>query len=133
MIDLTPLEVRLKKGDFRRGFRGYDQELVNDFLDLVADRMEELVKENMELRDSVESLEAAENIEVVAGYQGSFDELAINGGAAEGQPHPAGGQGVRHHGQTGARRLTKRERRISRPPLHRRMWWAEVAAAGQTV
>ena len=62
MIDLTPLEVRLKKGDFRRGFRGYDQEMVNDFLDLVADRMEELVKENMELRDSVESLEA----EVVA-------------------------------------------------------------------
>jgi peptide/nickel transport system substrate-binding protein len=38
---------------------------------------------------SVESLDAAENIEVVAGYQGSFDELAINGGAAEGQPHPA--------------------------------------------
>lgn len=62
MIDLTPLEVRLKKGDFRRAFRGYETELVNDFLDLVADRMEELVKENMELRDAVESLEA----EVVA-------------------------------------------------------------------
>ena len=56
MIDLTPLEVRQKKGDFRRGFRGYDAELVNDFLDLVADRMEELVKENMALRDSVEAL-----------------------------------------------------------------------------
>ncbi|MBW3552034.1 MAG: DivIVA domain-containing protein [Gemmatimonadetes bacterium] len=57
MIDLTPLEVRQKKGDFRRAFRGYDAELVNDFLDLVADRMEELVKENMALRDSVEGLE----------------------------------------------------------------------------
>ena len=57
MIDLTPLEVRQKKGDFRRAFRGYDAELVNDFLDLVADRMEELVKENMGLRDSVESLD----------------------------------------------------------------------------
>jgi DivIVA domain-containing protein len=56
MIDLTPLEVRQKKGDFRRSVRGYDAELVNDFLDLVADRMEELVKENMGLRDSVESL-----------------------------------------------------------------------------
>ena len=62
MIDLTPLEVRQKKGDFRRGMRGYDPELVNDFLDLVADRMEELVKDNMALRDSVEALEA----EVVA-------------------------------------------------------------------
>lgn len=57
MIDLTPLEVRQKKGDFRRSVRGYDAELVNDFLDLVADRMEELVKENMALRDSVGSLE----------------------------------------------------------------------------
>lgn len=57
MIDLTPLEVRQKKGDFRRSVRGYDAELVNDFLDLVADRMEELVKENMALRDSVASLE----------------------------------------------------------------------------
>lgn len=57
MIDLTPLEVRQKKGDFRRSFRGYDAELVNDFLELVADRMEELVKENMALNDSVETLE----------------------------------------------------------------------------
>lgn len=57
MIDLTPLEVRQKKDDFRRSFRGYDAELVNDFLDLVADRMEELVKENMALNDSVETLE----------------------------------------------------------------------------
>lgn len=58
MIDLTPLEVRQKKGDFRRAFRGYDGELVNDFLDLVADRMEELVKENMAFRDQVQELES---------------------------------------------------------------------------
>lgn len=57
MIDLTPLEVRQKKGDFRRSVRGYDPELVNDFLDLVADRMEELVKESMALRDRVGGLE----------------------------------------------------------------------------
>jgi cell division initiation protein len=54
MIDLTPLEVRQKKGDFRRALRGYDPELVNDFLDLAADRMEELVKENMTLRETME-------------------------------------------------------------------------------
>jgi cell division initiation protein len=64
MIDLTPLEVRQKKGDFRRGLRGYDPELVNDFLDLVADRMEELVKENLSLRDAVESVR-----EEVAAYR----------------------------------------------------------------
>jgi peptide/nickel transport system substrate-binding protein len=36
-----------------------------------------------------DALEAEENIDVVAGQQGGFDEIAINGGAAEGQPHPA--------------------------------------------
>jgi cell division initiation protein len=58
MIDLTPLEVRQKKGDFRRVMRGYDPELVDDFLDLAADRLEELVKENMTLRESVEAVQA---------------------------------------------------------------------------
>jgi peptide/nickel transport system substrate-binding protein len=38
---------------------------------------------------SWDALEADANIEVVAGQQGGFDEIAINGGAAEGQPHPA--------------------------------------------
>lgn len=38
---------------------------------------------------AVESLEADDNITVVAGSQGGFDEIALNGGAAEGQPHPA--------------------------------------------
>src|SRR5690606_17758021 len=51
MIDLTPLEVRKKKGDFKRAMRGYDTPLVDDFLDLVADRMEELVRENLSLTE----------------------------------------------------------------------------------
>ncbi|HSK17526.1 MAG TPA: DivIVA domain-containing protein [Longimicrobiales bacterium] len=53
MIDLTPLEVRKKKGDFRRAMRGYDPALVDDFLDLVADRLEELVRDNMSLLERV--------------------------------------------------------------------------------
>lgn len=51
MIDLTPLEVRKKKGDFRRTMRGYEPSLVDDFLDLAADRMEELVRENLSLHE----------------------------------------------------------------------------------
>lgn len=60
MIDLTPLEVRQKKGDFRarKALRGYGPALVDDFLDLVADRLEQLVKENLSLADRVERLEA---------------------------------------------------------------------------
>ena len=36
MIDLTPLDVRKKKGDFTRTLRGYDTPTVDQFLDLVA-------------------------------------------------------------------------------------------------
>lgn len=57
MIDLTPLEVRKKKGDFKRGMRGYDTELVDDFLDLVADRLEQLVRENMAHNERLARLE----------------------------------------------------------------------------
>lgn len=46
MIDLTPLEVRKKKGDFKKALRGYEPALVDDFLDLVADRLDQLVREN---------------------------------------------------------------------------------------
>jgi DivIVA domain-containing protein len=53
MIDLTPLEVRKKKGDFRRALRGYDPALVDDFLDLVADRLDELVREKLALSERV--------------------------------------------------------------------------------
>jgi DivIVA domain-containing protein len=45
--------VRKKKGDFRRIMRGYDPALVDDFLDLVADRMEQLVREHMTLTERV--------------------------------------------------------------------------------
>jgi peptide/nickel transport system substrate-binding protein len=38
---------------------------------------------------SWDALEGDEGIEVVAGQQGGFDQIAINGGAVEGQPHPA--------------------------------------------
>lgn len=57
MIDLTPLEVRQKKRDFPRSIRGYAPALVDDFIDLVADRMEELVKENMALNDRLDGLD----------------------------------------------------------------------------
>lgn len=56
MIDLTPLDVRKKRGDFRKALRGYDPEDVDAFLDLVAERLEEIVKENLTLRERSERL-----------------------------------------------------------------------------
>ena len=59
MIDLTPLDVRKKKGDFRRVMRGYDPEAVDNFLDEVVARMEELVRENQSLGQRTEQMSEA--------------------------------------------------------------------------
>lgn len=56
MIDLTPLDVRKKRGDFAKALRGYDAEEVDSFLELVSERMEELVKENLQLSERTERL-----------------------------------------------------------------------------
>lgn len=62
MIDLTPLEVRKKKDDFERELRGYDRAQVQSFLDVVAERLEALVRENGQLRErSAQLSEAVEN------------------------------------------------------------------------
>ena len=53
MIDLTPLDVRKKKGDFRKVMRGYDPEAVDNFLDEVVARMEELVRDHQSLNQRV--------------------------------------------------------------------------------
>ena len=64
MIDLTPLDVRKKKGDFARAMRGYEPAAVDHFLDLAADRMEELVREISTLKQR-----AAELGEAVEGFR----------------------------------------------------------------
>ncbi|MGH7540238.1 MAG: DivIVA domain-containing protein [Gemmatimonadota bacterium] len=56
MIDLTPLDVRKKKEDFKRAVRGYDAGQVDSFLDLVADRLEQLVREHSSLAQRVEGM-----------------------------------------------------------------------------
>ena len=51
MMDLTPLDVRKKKEDFRRVVRGYDPAEVDGFLDIVSDRLEDLVGKELRLRE----------------------------------------------------------------------------------
>lgn len=43
-MDLTPLDIRKKKDDFRRAVRGYDAEQVESFLDACAERLDQLVQ-----------------------------------------------------------------------------------------
>jgi len=54
MIDLTPLDVRKKKDDFRRSVRGYDAQQVDAFLAVVADCLERYVREQVVLSDRIE-------------------------------------------------------------------------------
>ena len=55
-MDLTPLDVRKKKDDLRRTVRGYDPVQVDGFLDLVADRLDALVQEDVKLKEQVKGL-----------------------------------------------------------------------------
>jgi len=58
MIDLTPIEIRKKKGDFPRSFRGYETTEVDIFLEIVADRLEVLVTENRALEAQIAELQS---------------------------------------------------------------------------
>jgi DivIVA domain-containing protein len=61
MIDLTPLDVRNKRGDFKKLMRGYDPQEVDVFLEIVAERLEALTRENMALKERSGALQAQVN------------------------------------------------------------------------
>ena len=75
MMDVTPLDIRKKKGDFTRGLRGYDPQEVDQFLDLVAERLEEVVKVNLSLRERVERL--ADRVEGQEGRERAVQEALV--------------------------------------------------------
>lgn len=75
MIDLTPLDVRKKAADFRRVMRGYDPEEVQSFLQLTAERMEELVKENLTLKERSERLQ--QQVKAHEGRESAVQEALV--------------------------------------------------------
>jgi len=48
---LTPIEIENK--EFKKGLRGYKEEEVDEFLDIVKEDYEKLYKENMDLKDKI--------------------------------------------------------------------------------
>lgn len=56
-MTLTPLDVHNK--EFSRGFRGYNEAEVDEFLDQVVKEFEALIRENGELKDRLDELEQA--------------------------------------------------------------------------
>ncbi|HSG49365.1 MAG TPA: DivIVA domain-containing protein [Longimicrobiales bacterium] len=75
MIDLTPLDVRKKRGDFGKGVRGYNPQEVDSFLELVAERLEELVKENLTLRERADRL--SEQVTAQTGRERAVHEALV--------------------------------------------------------
>ncbi|WP_379967083.1 DivIVA domain-containing protein [Ectobacillus sp. sgz5001026] len=54
-MPLTPLDIHNK--EFNRGFRGYDEDQVNEFLDQVIKDYELIIREKKKLEDQVEELQ----------------------------------------------------------------------------
>lgn len=52
---ITPLDIQNK--EFERSFRGYDIEDVDEFLDVVAKDLDDLMRENQELKDQIAQLQ----------------------------------------------------------------------------
>ena len=53
---LTPLDIHNK--EFSKGFRGYDEDEVDEFLDRIVKDYEEIIKENMSLKQKVQEFHA---------------------------------------------------------------------------
>lgn len=58
-MKLTPLDIHHK--EFRHSLRGYSEEEVDQFLDEVADEFERLFKENIDLNEKIDALQAKVN------------------------------------------------------------------------
>ncbi|MBN2362773.1 DivIVA domain-containing protein [candidate division WOR-3 bacterium] len=54
-MGITPLEIR--KMEFRKTFRGLDVQEVQSFLEIVADQLESLNRENMSIKEQLRNLE----------------------------------------------------------------------------
>ncbi|MFW6084445.1 MAG: DivIVA domain-containing protein [Gemmatimonadota bacterium] len=55
-MELTPLDVRKKKDDFKRAVRGYEPAQVDAFLEICADRLDDLVQREKRLQAELETL-----------------------------------------------------------------------------
>ncbi|OXS71377.1 septum formation initiator [Priestia filamentosa] len=54
LVPLTPLDIHNK--EFNRGFRGYDEDEVNEFLDQIIKDYEQVIREKKEIEERVHEL-----------------------------------------------------------------------------
>ena len=75
MIDLTPLEIRNKRGEFKKVVRGYEPRDVDAFLEIAAERLEMLVRDNLQLRERNQVLQ--DQVEIQVGREQAVQEALV--------------------------------------------------------
>lgn len=84
---LTPLDIHNK--EFRKVFRGYDEEDVDEFLDMVVKQYETIFKENLELKEALAAKDS--NIDQYKDLEETLKKtLVIAQQAADDLKHSAG-------------------------------------------
>ncbi|MBM3148319.1 MAG: DivIVA domain-containing protein, partial [Actinobacteria bacterium] len=73
-MKLTPLDIRHK--EFHRGMRGYADVEVDEFLDGVADELERVFKENIDLSERLDSLQA--QLEHYRSIEGTLQKTLVS-------------------------------------------------------
>lgn len=72
-MPLTPLDIHNK--EFSRGFRGYDEDEVNDFLDQVIKDYEIVLREKKELNEKLANLE--EKLDHFSNIEGTLNKSIL--------------------------------------------------------
>lgn len=72
-MPLTPLDIHNK--EFRRSFRGYDEDEVNEFLDQVIKDYESIIRENKDLQSKIQTLQ--ERLDHYANIEESLSRTII--------------------------------------------------------
>jgi DivIVA domain-containing protein len=106
MIDLTPLDVRNKRGDFKKLLRGYDPQEVDVFLEIVAERLENLVRETLALRERTATLE--QQVGAQSGREQAVQDALVSAQELRADIHTQAQREADHvlrEAESGARRL----------------------------
>lgn len=73
LVPLTPLDIHNK--EFGRGFRGYDEDEVNEFLDQVIKDYELVIRDKKELEEKVSSMQ--ERLDHFANIEGTLNKSIL--------------------------------------------------------
>jgi cell division initiation protein len=103
-MPIRPIDIRRK--EFRNGFRGYDANQVDDFLDTVADEFERNYNENQRMREETNSLR--ERLQQFEDLEGSIRAALVHAEQAANDLRRSANREAEDVRQSARRRLSSR-------------------------